>query len=121
MVRSQADGPIVLGGGGRRQLDGDVLDGPDPLAEFGPYAADDLRRHDRLAHTPDILVNSLHDPETGEVAAFEELVGCHGGLGGWQDRPVLIHPRAWPIDRELSSSDVVHAQLKSWLDLIRAG
>ncbi|MCU7730450.1 phage holin family protein [Actinoplanes sp. KI2] len=121
MVRSQADGPMVLGGGGRRLLDGDVLEGPDPLAGFGPFAADDLRRHDRLAHTPDILVNSLHDPETGEVAAFEELVGCHGGLGGWQDRPVLIHPRAWPIDRELSSSDAVHAQLKSWLDLIRAG
>src|SRR5205814_1669775 len=81
MVRSQADGPTVLGGGGRRLLDGDVIDGPDPLAGFGPFAADDLRRHDRLAHTPDLLVNSLHDPETGEVAAFEELVGCHGGLG----------------------------------------
>lgn len=121
MVRSQADGPVVLGGGGRRLLDGDLIEGTDPLADFGPYAADDLRRHDGLAHTPDILVNSLHDPETGEVAAFEELVGCHGGLGGWQDRPVLIHPRAWAIDRELSSSDAVHAQLKSWLDLIRAG
>jgi len=126
MVRSAADGPIVLGGSGRRLLaaegiEGDRIEGNDPLAGFGPYAADDLRRHDRLAHTPDILVNSLHDPETGEVAAFEELVGCHGGLGGWQDRPVLIHPRAWAIDRDLSSSDDVHAQLKRWLDLIRAG
>jgi len=121
MVRSQADGPVVLGSGGRRLLDGDVVEGTDPLAGFGPYAADDLRRHDGLAHTPDILVNSLHDPETGEVAAFEELVGCHGGLGGWQDRPVLIHPRDWVIDRDLSSSDDVHAQLKRWLDLIRVG
>jgi uncharacterized membrane protein YvlD (DUF360 family) len=121
MVRSAAEGPIVLGGGGRRLLDRDAIEGTDPLAGFGPHAADDLRRHDRLAHTPDVLVNSLHDPETGEVAAFEELVGCHGGLGGWQDRPVLIHPRSWAIDRDLSSSDEVHAQLKRWLDFIRAG
>ena len=121
LVRSAADGPVVLGAGGRRLLDGDVVEGADPLAGFGARAAADLRRHDRLAHTPDILVNSLHDAETGEVAAFEELVGCHGGLGGWQDRPVLIHPRDWPVTRGLDSADDVHVQLKEWLDLIRPG
>ncbi len=121
MVRSATDGPIVLGGSGRRLLDGDAVTGADPLEGFGSWAADDLRRHDGLAHTPDILVNSLYDPETGEVAAFEELVGCHGGLGGWQDRPVLIHPREWTITGTPESSDAVHAILKSWLDLIRTG
>jgi hypothetical protein len=115
MVRSEADGPVVLGAGGRRRLDDDHVDGADPLDGFGPYAAGDLRRHDGLEHTPDILVNSLHDPVTGEVAAFEELVGCHGGLGGWQNRPVLIHPRDWPVAGDLDSADAVHAQLKHWL------
>ncbi|WP_433291794.1 phage holin family protein [Actinoplanes sp. CA-030573] len=115
MVRSEADGPVVLGATGRRRLDDDHVDGDDPLAGFGPHAASDLRRHDGLEHTPDLLVNSLHDPATGEVAAFEELVGCHGGLGGWQDRPVLIHPRTWEIAVDLSSADAVHAQLKRWL------
>lgn len=114
MVRT-ADGPLVLGDGGRRLLDGDVVTGADPLDGFGPYAADDLRRHDRLDHAPDLLVNSLYDPETGEVAAFEELVGCHGGLGGWQNRPVLFHPRELPVDRPLDSADDVHKLLKSWL------
>ena len=116
MVRSDGAGPVVIGAGGRRLLDGDRVEGADPLAAFGPTAAADLRRHDRLEHTPDILVNSLLDPATGEVAAFEELVGCHGGLGGWQERPVLIHPAALPVDTELTSSDAVHAVFRGWLD-----
>ena len=32
------------------------------------------------------------DPDTLEVAAFEPLVGCHGGLGGWQDRGFVLAP-----------------------------
>jgi hypothetical protein len=32
----------------------------------------------------DVVVNSLFEPETGHVAAFEELIGCHGGVGGPQ-------------------------------------
>ncbi|GIF21906.1 uncharacterized membrane protein YvlD (DUF360 family) [Actinoplanes tereljensis] len=115
LVRSKADGPVVLGRGGRRFLDDDRVEGTDPLQGFGDRAASDLRRHDRLDHAPDILVNSLLDPDTGEVAAFEELVGCHGGLGGEQDRPVLVHPRAWPVEIELDSADAVHAQLRQWL------
>ena len=35
---------------------------------------------------------SLHDELTGEVAAFEELVGCHGGLGGPQTQPFVLYP-----------------------------
>ncbi|MFI5897733.1 phage holin family protein [Actinoplanes sp. NPDC051513] len=121
MVRSHHEGPTVIGRHGRRLLDTDVVIGADPLEGFGEFAASDLRRHDRLGHTPDILVNSLHDPATGEVAAFEELVGCHGGLGGWQNRPVLIHPRDLPVEGPLDSADAVHAVMKGWLGLIRAG
>ncbi|XVU29981.1 phage holin family protein [Actinoplanes sp. CA-054009] len=116
MARSRRDGPVVLGRGGRRLLDGDRVEGADPLDGFGPYAADDLRRHDGLAHTGDLLVNSLWDAETQEVAAFEELIGCHGGLGGWQDRPLLIHPREWPATTGLIGADAVHRLLRRRLD-----
>ena len=121
MVRSRSHGPLVLGAAGIRRLDDDHVEGVDPLVPFGLYAADDLRRYDGLPHVGDILVNSRIDVSTGEVAAFEELVGCHGGLGGWQDRPVLIHPRDWPVTRDLDSADAVHVQLKEWLELIRPG
>ena len=86
-------------------------------------AADDLRRHDALPHVGDILVNSALDPVTDEVAAFEELIGCHGGLGGWQNRPLLIHPATWPVETELIGADAVHRQLVRWLERLgqRAG
>ena len=116
MVRSRRDGPVVVGRGGRRLLDGDRVEGVDPLADFGPYAADDLRRHDGLANTGDLLVNSLWEAGTEEVAAFEELIGCHGGLGGWQDRSLLIHPREWPAPAGLTGADAVHHLLRTWLD-----
>jgi Type I phosphodiesterase / nucleotide pyrophosphatase len=116
MVRSRAQGPLVLGADGVRRLCDDHVAGADPLAPFGHRAADDLRRHDRLPHVGDILVNSRIDVSTGEVAAFEELVGCHGGLGGWQSRAVLIHPADWPVDGHLVGADAVHHQLVTWLE-----
>jgi uncharacterized membrane protein YvlD (DUF360 family) len=116
VVRSRTHGPLVLGANGTRRLRDDHVEGTDPLALFGRHAPDDLRRHDRLPHVGDILVNSRIDVSTGEVAAFEELVGCHGGLGGWQSRAVLIHPADWPVTGDLVGADSVHHQLVAWLE-----
>jgi uncharacterized membrane protein YvlD (DUF360 family) len=116
MARSRSRGPVVLGADGIRYLDEGRVEGTDPLAGFGPYAATDLRRHAALPHAGDILLNSRLDGTTDEVAAFEELVGCHGGLGGWQTRPVLIHPADWPAEPELTGADAVHRQLVGWLE-----
>ena len=38
------------------------------------------------------MVNARYDPERDEVAAFEEQVGSHGGLGGPQTHPFLLYP-----------------------------
>jgi uncharacterized membrane protein YvlD (DUF360 family) len=116
MVRSEADGLVVLGPGGRRRLRDDHVDGADPLAGFGPHAAADLRRHDSLEHTGDLVINSRWDPVTQEVAAFEELIGCHGGMGGAQERPVLIHPRDFAVPGPLIGADAVHRVLCGWLE-----
>ena len=117
LVRSRSRGPIVLGAEGTHRLADGVVEGVDPLLRFGPHAADDLRRHDGLANAPDLLLNSRIDDGTDEVAAFEELVGCHGGLGGWQDQPVLVHPAAWPDPGPLVGADAVHHQLIRWIEL----
>jgi hypothetical protein len=107
----------VLGPSGSHELRSGVVEGRDPLIPFGPHAVDDLLRHDQLPHTPDILLNSRIDAATDEVAAFEELVGCHGGLGGWQNQPVLVHPSGWTVPAPLVGADAVHHQLVSWLEL----
>src|SRR4029077_8172371 len=46
LVRSQAQGPVVLAGGGARYLADDTVDGEDPLAAFSPTAARHLARTD---------------------------------------------------------------------------
>ena len=74
MVRSDGEGALVLGAGGTRRLRDDQVTGRDPLHDFGPNAADHLRRTDGFAHCPDLLVNCLYDAEANEVAPFEEFM-----------------------------------------------
>jgi hypothetical protein len=115
-VRTDERGTVVLGRHGTRYLEEDRVEGVDPLAEFGPSAARELLRHSELAHVGDLVLNSPLDPGTGEVGAYEELVGNHGGLGGWQTQAVLVHPAAWPVDEApLRGADAVHRQLVGWL------
>jgi hypothetical protein len=35
-----------------------------------------------------------------EVAAFEELIGGHGGLGGTQSEHFILHPIEWDLENE---------------------
>ncbi len=83
--------PWVVGGAGRRDLRSGTVEGDDPLAGFGPYAPGLLRAAVEMPEAPDLYVNSGVDA-MGDVAAFEHLVGSHGGLGGWQDSAVLLVP-----------------------------
>ena len=102
---------------GARYLDDDRVVGRDPLAAFGERAAPEVRRHAELGHVGDLIINSPLYPGTDEVAAYEELVGNHGGLGGWQTQAVLVHPSAWTVDEDapLQGADAVHRQLVRWL------
>jgi hypothetical protein len=115
------DGPLVLGGAGRHYLASGRVDGTDPLATFGPRAAAHLRRLDTFPHTGDLVVNSVYDPQTGEVAAFEELIGSHGGLGGWQNQPFLLYPTDYPAPcTELIGAEAVHATCRPWVERTHA-
>jgi uncharacterized membrane protein YvlD (DUF360 family) len=116
MTHSAERGPVAVGADGSHELrSGDVV-GLDPLADFGLNAARHLLRTDGFSNAPDLLVNSFYDRQTGEVAAFEELVGSHGGLGGDQSRPLLLYPAGLSLDRDdLVGAEAVHRQLKAWV------
>jgi uncharacterized membrane protein YvlD (DUF360 family) len=115
LVRSERDGAVVLGGRGTRQLDHDRVDGEDPLMHFSPNAASHLARTDGFAHVPDILVGSFYDPDLQEGCAFEELISFHGGLGGPQTQPFILHPERLRLpDEPLVGGAAVHAVLKDW-------
>jgi uncharacterized membrane protein YvlD (DUF360 family) len=116
MVRSERDGVVALGPRGAHFLDGGRVEGLDPLEPFGERAAEHLRRTDGFPHCPDVMVNSGYWDEMGEVAAFEELVGSHGGLGGTQSYPFVLHPAdlAWP-DQPVVGAERVHRIFRGWL------
>lgn len=117
MVRTADHGAIVVGKKGIHFLDEHRVEGTDPLAPYGELAATALRRLDAVAHVGDLAVISLYDPETGEIAAFEELIGAHGGLGGPQTRPFLLYPADWELDlAPLIGAPMVYQQLRRWME-----
>ncbi|MFE9922626.1 phage holin family protein [Streptomyces sp. NPDC005774] len=119
LVGSERHGGVVLGAHGAEIPLDELDDDPGPLAAFGPGAADAVRRTHSFPHTADIMVNSFHDPADGEVLAFEEQIGSHGGLGGAQSRPFLLSPVALsaPVadGEELAGAEQVHHVLRRWL------
>jgi uncharacterized membrane protein YvlD (DUF360 family) len=119
LVRSEADGPVVFGPRGTRYLDSDRVEGEDPLAPYGPNAADHVRRTDGFAHCPDIAINSTYWADLEEVAAFEELVGSHGGMGGPQSFPFVLFPGAFPYPAApVVGAEGMHRVLRGWLALL---
>jgi hypothetical protein len=116
LVRSSAGGALAISRTGRRRLDGEHVEGQDPLAPFGPLAARSLQRLDGFSNVGDLVLLSTVDQATGEVISFEDLVGCHGGLGGAQSEPFILHPAGWSSVREpLVGAPSVNRQLRTWL------
>jgi hypothetical protein len=85
------------------------------VAPVGEHAITGLRRVDGMEHCGDLVAISMLDPDTEEVAAFEELIGSHGGLGGSQTQPFILHPADWPIDEPLVGAEAVYRQIRRWL------
>jgi uncharacterized membrane protein YvlD (DUF360 family) len=117
LVRSEEKGGVVIGKQGVYYLSTDNLEGENPLEVFGPHAVEALRELDTYDNVPDVVVNSFYNPETGEVAAFEELVGSHGGLGGPQNRPFLLYPTHLQPEGlpELVGTTSINKVLREWL------
>ena len=115
MVHAKDHGPVVHGAGGTHDLTDGRVDGIDPLARFGPTAADGLRRVDAMTECGDLVVVSMFDPGSGEVAPFEEQIGSHGGLGGTQSDAFILHPAEWGIDVPPVGAVALHQQIRRWL------
>ncbi len=108
---------VVLGKGGRRNLYTGEVVGDDPVA---PYAAAEgvgeasidmrvwqLRRVMDFAHAGDLWLISTLYPD-GTVAALEELIGSHGGVGGEQTDAFIFHPPDMEVPPTRNSIDVFH-------------
>ena len=85
------DGPVAIGARAAPPRDRSRR-GSRPADPVRAHAAAMLLSATLMKEAPDLYVNSSVDPDTLDVAAFEPLVGCHGGLGGWQDRGFVVAP-----------------------------
>jgi uncharacterized membrane protein YvlD (DUF360 family) len=107
--------PIALGKRGRHHLVTGVVEGEDPLLpyapSYGPGAATVATRAWQLARvlsfpgSGDLMLISTVYPD-GTVAAFEELIGSHGGLGGEQTDAFILHPPYVQIPSTRSAVDL---------------
>jgi uncharacterized membrane protein YvlD (DUF360 family) len=111
--------PVALGKNGKRNLHSGEVSGQDPLALYAPDDPDafgaaaietriwQVRRVMDFPHAGDLMVISTVY-EDGTVAALEELIGNHGGLGGEQTDAFLFHPPNMMVPRTRNSIDVFH-------------
>ncbi len=121
LVRSAEHGAVALGAHGTHYLADGRVDGEDPLAPFSPRAPFHLLRSDGFPHVADIMIGSFYDPDLDEGCAFEELISFHGGLGGPQTRPFILHPERLPVGAEpIVGAAAVHALLSDWRRMLAA-
>lgn len=117
LVDSEEEGAVVLGkAGGVYYLNDDTWEEPNPLAPFSPHTARHLRELTGYWNCGDLVVFSSYDAETMAVHAFEEQVGSHGGLGGWQTQPFLMYPSHLEPDGvpEIVGAGEVYQTLMRW-------
>ena len=115
LVRSSEHGPVALGPRGAHHLSDGRIEGEDPLAPFSPTAPQHLLRTDGFEHVADIMVGSFYDPDLEEGCAFEELICFHGGLGGLQTRPFILHPSRLELPSgPILGAASVHGILLGW-------
>ncbi len=116
LVHSDEDGPVVIGRDGLQVLRTQTVVGTDPLEPFGASGRWQVLQTDSYPHCADIMVNSMWDPQTEEVAAFEHLVGSHGGLGGEQTHPFVLYPSGLPAPvSPIRGADELHQVFRGWL------
>ena len=115
LVRSSEHGAVALGARGSHYLADGRVEGEDPLAPFSPHAPAHLLRTDGFEHVADIMVGSFYDPHLEEGCAFEELISFHGGIGGYQTRPFILHPAQLEVpEASIVGAASVHGILTGW-------
>lgn len=121
LVTSAEHGPLAIGKSGVYYLETGKVEGQDPIARFGPHAARHLLREAKFINVPDIVLIGEVNEQTGEVPAFEDKLGNHGGLGGWQREAFVLFPSEFtPEVEEIVGAGHLHDLLMQWMAESRA-
>ena len=66
----------------------------------------------------DLTLIGPYDPQTGQLVSYEDVARPHGGLGGWQGEPFLLHPSALELEGPLVGALSVHDALRRFALLL---
>jgi hypothetical protein len=99
--------PLVFGKNGARNLRTGEMSGEDPLLPYGDLALRvwQLQRLADFPSTGDLIVMGALYAD-GTIAALEELIGNHGGLGGEQTDSFLLHPTDLHVPPTRCTTDI---------------
>ena len=68
------------------------------------------------------MVGSFYDPHLDEGCAFEELISFHGGIGGPQTEPFILHPTHLEVpEGPILGAASVHGILAGWRQQLQNG
>ena len=68
----------------------------------------------------DLILLGAIDRVTGEVTGFEQLIGSHGGLGGWQSEPFIMCPATLTLaENPPVGAPAIYRQLVAWRTQLR--
>jgi len=108
---------VVIGKHGLRNLNTGEVTGEDPVAQYAPESGHgaasiekriwQMKRVMEFPNAGDLwLISTVY--EDGTVAALEELIGNHGGVGGEQTDAFIMHPADMEVPETRNSTDVFH-------------
>ena len=105
---------LAYGKNGSRNLTTGEIAGEDPLLDYGSEEtrAAQLTYLSGFPEGGDLVLFSTVYPD-GTVAAFEELIGSHGGMGGQQNDAFIFHPANVEIPDNIKNSYEVYNVLKN--------
>lgn len=121
IILDKNQNPVCIDKQGQINLLTEKVEGKNPLNIYKNIRVKELLSLARDPNAPDIILISAKHPGSSEVYAFEELVGNHGGFGGWQTEAILLHPSKLKIDRKfyedgaLYDSTTIHNIFIKWL------
>lgn len=121
IILDEKQNPVCIGKQGQVNLKTEKVDGKNPLSIYKNIRMKELLDLATNPNAPDLILISSKHPGSNEVHAFEELVGNHGGIGGWQTEALLLHPSELKIGKKfyengtLYDSTTIHNIFIDWL------
>jgi len=116
LLETDERGPIAIGRSGFYALRDNQVHGDNPLEGYSQNVPSLLLRASGFRNTPGILLIGTYWKETNEIAAFENLVSSHGGIGGNQTVPFVLSPVELDVGpMPIVGASALHRVFKRWV------